>query len=248
MNKEKFNTSQEITWCPGCPNFMILDAAKQAFSNLGLDNKSLVTVTGIGCHAKIFDYLNTSGVYGLHGRVIPTCLGVKLGNPKLKVVGFAGDGDTYAEGMAHFIHAGRYNKDFTLIVHNNQTFALTTGQATPTSQEGYKNKAQIFGVIEDPVNPIKLALASDVKFIARACAYDTNHTAKMIEQAIKYNGFSFLEIIQPCLQFNVDMNQICKLTYKIKDNKNKQVAEKLASQWDYNSKKGKIPVGVLYQE
>src|SRR3989344_4036205 len=111
--KDKLKTNYEITWCPGCPDFMILESAKKAFSDL-IEQKfcrheDISIVTGIGCHAKIFDYLNTSGFYGLHGRVLPTALGVKLGNPNLSVVGFAGDGDTYAEGMEHFIHAGRYN-------------------------------------------------------------------------------------------------------------------------------------------
>ena len=202
--------------------------------------------TGIGCHAKIFDYLNISGIYGLHGRTIPTAIGMKLGNPNLKVIGFAGDGDTYAEGMAHFIHAGRYNSDMTLVVHDNQTFALTTGQATPTSQQGFKAKSEPLGEFNKPFNPIKLALASGATFIARANALDIAHTAKILEKAIEHKGFSFVEVIQPCLQFNPDMNQITKLVHKVLDNKDKSKAEKLADEWDYNSKKGKIPIGVLY--
>ena len=143
----EISTKNENTWCPGCPNFMILESAKGAIAKLidgGRRQEDFAMVTGIGCHAKIFDYLNISGIYGLHGRVIPTALGITLGNPNLTVIGFAGDGDTYAEGMAHFIHVARYNLDMTLIVHDNQSFSLTTGQATPTSQLGYKNKAKPF--------------------------------------------------------------------------------------------------------
>jgi len=109
QTKDKLKTKEIITWCPGCPNFLILESAKKAFASLidkGLKQENIVITTGIGCHAKIFDYLNVNGIYGLHGRVIPTALGIKLGNPDLTVVGFAGDGDTYSEGMAHFIHAG----------------------------------------------------------------------------------------------------------------------------------------------
>jgi len=254
MTKENLSTKNLVTWCPGCSNFMILESVKKTLAKLISENpkeykqEDFAMAVGIGCHAKIFDYLNISGIYGLHGRVIPTCFGMKLGNPNLHVIGFAGDGDTYAEGMSHFIHAGRYNSNMTLVVHNNQTFALTTGQATPTSQEGFKTKAQVMGVLDIPVNPIKLALASGTTFIARCNAKNIEHISEILEKAIKHKGFSFVEIIQPCLQFNIDMNQLGKLTYKIPDNSDKQKAEKLADEWDYNSKKGKIPIGVIYQD
>ena len=253
-NKPNLSTKNTPTWCPGCTNFMILESVKKTLAKLISGNpkeykqEDFTIAVGIGCHAKIFDYLNISGIYGLHGRVIPTCFGMKLGNPNLHIIGFAGDGDTYAEGMAHFIHAGRYNSDFTLVVHNNQTFALTTGQATPTSQEGLKTKAQVMGVLDIPINPIKLSLASGCTFIARCNALDIQHTSEVLEKAIKHKGFSFVEIIQPCLQFNIDMNQITKFTYKIPDNSDKQKAEKLADEWHYNSKTGKIPIGIIYQD
>ncbi|RLG10223.1 2-oxoacid:ferredoxin oxidoreductase subunit beta [Candidatus Pacearchaeota archaeon] len=204
--------------------------------------------TGIGCHAKIFDYLNISGIYGLHGRVLPTALGMKLGNPNLIVLGFGGDGDTYAEGTSHFIHACRYNIDMTMIVHDNQAFSLTTGQPTPTTQQGYVSKASPCGSEFMPLNPVKLALASGSTFIARCNARDIEGTAEILEKAIKHKGFSFVEVIQPCLVFNLDMNQLDKLMYKVKDNKDKNKAEKLVEEWDYNTNKGKIPVGVLYCE
>ncbi len=247
---DKLSTKNIITWCPGCPNFMILASVKKVFAKLidsGLNQKDIAMVTGIGCHAKIFDYLNVSGFYGLHGRVIPTCLGIKLGNPNLKVVGFAGDGDTYAEGMAHFIHAGRYNADMTLVVHDNQSFSLTTGQPTPTTQLGYKSKASPLGNFSCPINPIKLALASGVSFIARTNARDISHTSQILRAAIKHKGFSFVEIIQDCLIFNKDMNAKDKLMYEVKENRDKKTAEKLADEWNYNDKKGKIPIGILYR-
>jgi len=250
MTKE-IGTTYEKTWCPGCPNFMILESVKKAIANLikqGKKQEDFAMVTGIGCHAKIFDYLNISGIYGLHGRVIPTALGITLGNPNLHVLGFAGDGDTYAEGMSHFIHAGRFNQNMTLIVHDNQSFSLTTGQATPTSQQGYVNKSQVFGEQDEPLNPIKLALASGASFIARCNAKDINHTSEVLEKAMKHKGFSFVEIIQDCLIFNLEINNKDSLMYKIQDNKDKAKAEKLADEWDYNSKKGKIPLGIIFQE
>mgnify|MGYP001323047110 CR=1 FL=1 len=249
--KKKLGTNFEITWCPGCYNFMILESMKRVMAELiseGTKQEDIAIVTGIGCHAKIFDYLNVSGFYSLHGRSIPIAMGMKLGNPNLNVIAFTGDGDNYSEGMEHFIHAGRFNCNMTLIVHDNQTFALTTGQPTPTTQEGYKSKIEPQGEHNIPLNPIKLALASGATFVARAYSLDIENTARIFKEAIKHKGFSFVEVIQPCLQFNTDIKEIGKLAYKIQDNKNDmKKAEQLADEWDYNSKKGKIPVGILYQ-
>lgn len=249
--KKLISTKEENTWCPGCQNFFLLESVKQALSNLIASGKykqeNFSMTTGIGCHAKIYDYLNISGIYGLHGRVLPTCLGMKLGNPNLTVLGFAGDGDTYAEGMGHFIHSCRYNADMTLIVHDNQSFSLTTGQATPTSQQGFKTKAEPLGEMNRPLNPVKLALAAGATFIARANAKNIKQTTEILEKAIKHKGFSFVEVIQDCLIFNVTANETDQLMYDIPDNKDKAKAEKLAGEWDYNLQGGKIPIGVIYQ-
>lgn len=276
-DKASLSTPSELTWCPGCPNHMILEAVKQTITNLiSNPNKSnsqlrqsqsklvgkadthseansqrseldFCMTTDIGCHAKIFDYLNLSGIYCLHGRAIPTAIGITLANPNLKVITFAGDGGVYSEGIAHFIHAFKYNPDMTLILHDNQSFSLTTGQPTPTSQQGYISKANPLGVKDKPFNPIKLALASNATFIARTNARDIPHMVETFSKAIAHNGFSFVEVIQDCLIFNLDANNKDKLMYKIKDNKDKQTAEKLADEFDYNSKSGKIPLGIIYQ-
>jgi len=201
--KEELGTKNEVTWCPGCPNFMLLESVKRALSELidskKYSQKDFAMATGIGCHAKIFDYINISGIYGLHGRTIPTALGIKIGNPKLKVLAFAGDGDTYAEGMAHFVHNFRYNADMTLIVHDNQSFSLTTGQSTPTSQKGYISKGNPCGEIDSPFNPLKLALAAGATFIARTNALDIEHTKSIIKKAIEHKGFAYVEVMQRCL-------------------------------------------------
>ena len=250
--KEKLGTRQEMTWCPGCPNYITLESVKRALANLIDENfvkqEAIVMATGIGCHPKIFDYINIGGIYGLHGRVLPTCLGMKLGNPNLVVLGFAGDGDTYAEGMGHFIHAGRYNCDMTMFVSDNQSFSLTTGQPTPTTQKGYVSKASPLGEFNQPLNPVKLALASGASFIARVNSRNIEHTSKIIEKAIKHRGFSFIEIIQDCLIFNKEINNKDSLMYEIEDNQDKEMAEKLANEWDYNSKNGKIPIGIIFQQ
>jgi len=129
--KAKLGTKYENTWCPGCPNFFILESVKRATAKLiaeGHKHENFAITTDIGCHAKIFDYLNFSGIYGLHGRALVTGLGITLGNPNLKVLSFMGDGANYSEGIAHFIHACRFNPDMVLLVHDNQSFSLTTGQ------------------------------------------------------------------------------------------------------------------------
>lgn len=234
----------KITWCPGCPNFAILEAAKKIFQEF--KTKELAIVAGIGCHGKIYDYLPISGIYSLHGRVLPTCLGIKIGNPNLKVIGFAGDGDTYAEGISHFIHACRYNADLTLIVHNNQSFSLTTGQPTPVSEKTYKDKTKLIGSFGETLNPIKIALSSGASFVARTYALDIEFTKKILKQAINHKGFSFVEILQPCIVFHDTRNIISKNIYKINNLNDLNKAIKLADIYNYDLK-GKIPIGIFYQ-
>lgn len=249
---KKLNTSNKITWCPGCPNHRILEAIKLALSNLmkqGYKQEEFAMATGIGCHGKIFDYINISGFNGLHGRVIPTMLGMKLGNPNLTVFGFAGDGDTYAEGIEHFISAGRFNANLTLFVHDNQAFSLTTGQPTPTSEKGFKSKIEPQGKQTNPINPLMLALSSGITFVARANARDAEHTAFLMEQAIKHKGFSFVEIIQDCIIFNTPLMNRDKFMYYLpQPAKTKDEAFKLAQEYDYNIGGGKIALGVIWQE
>lgn len=249
--KQNLSTKEEITWCPGCTNFMILESVKQAIAKLidsgGYKQKDFAMTADIGCSSKIYDYINISGIYGLHGRSLATGLGIKLGNPNLKVLSFIGDGGNYSEGISHFMHAGRYNADMVLIVHDNQSFSLTTGQTTATSQQGYKNKAEPLGNFNLPLNPIKIALASGIGFIARCNARDIKHTTEVLEKAIKHKGFAFVEMIQDCLIFNKDANNKDELMYKIKDNKDKKKAEDIADEWGYDSKTGKIALGVIYQ-
>jgi 2-oxoglutarate ferredoxin oxidoreductase subunit beta len=250
MTNNNIKTSIQPTWCPGCPNFLILEAVNKTLQNLikqGWKKEDFCMTTDIGCNSKIFDYLDISGIYGLHGRSAATALGVKLGNPNLKVLAFQGDGAAYAEGMEHFIHSCRYNSDFTLIVHDNQAFSLTTGQSTPTAEQGFKTKTEPLGEFNKPLNPIKLALASGATFIARCNPFDLQETQRILEAAIKHKGFAFVEIMQKCLIFHPDMQNLYKEMYKIEDNKDKKKAEQYADEFDYNTKKGKIPVGILFQ-
>jgi 2-oxoglutarate ferredoxin oxidoreductase subunit beta len=173
---------------------------------------------------------------------------MKLGNPNLKLISFVGDGGLYSEGIEHLMHAFRYNPDMTLIVHDNQSFSLTTGQPTPTSQQGYISKSEPLSVFDKPFNPIKIALATGATFVARTSARDILHMVETFTKAMNHKGFSFVEVIQECIIFNPDKNNIKEKIYKIDDCHNIERAEKLAKEWDYNRKEGKIPIGVIFQK
>lgn len=244
-------TTTKNTWCPGCPNHMILAGVKRFLEdeiNSGKSRDDFAIVSGIGCHAKIFDYLNINGLNSLHGRVLPTCLGLKVGNPNLNVIGFSGDGDAYAEGMAHTVHAARYNVDMTYLVHNNQVFALTLGEPTPTTQIGFKDKTTPFGVNLYPLNPLKLMLAAGATFVARVFA-DVNQVTEILKEAQKHKGFSFVEIIQPCIVFHPDVGYKEKV-YPLEsshDETSFEEAWRKADEFDYNSPI-RIPIGIFYQK
>jgi 2-oxoglutarate ferredoxin oxidoreductase subunit beta len=238
------NTKNPNTWCPGCFNFQILAAMKNVLSK---EEKETAIVSGIGCHAKIFDYINLPGVNALHGRVIPTILGLKTGNPNLQILGFSGDGDAYAEGMEHLIHIARLNPNIKYIVHNNQVFALTVGEPTPVTEEGFKDKTTPLGVKYPPLNPIKLMLAANASFVARVFA-DVKQIEEVLKAALNHKGFAFIEVIQPCLIFHPDKG-LKERTYQIEDHnpKDMEKAMKWANEFNYENN-NKIPLGIFYKK
>ena len=246
---DDLKTPKTNTWCPGCGNFGILMAFKKAIIDLKLEREEIVMVSGIGCHGKIVNYVNINGFHGLHGRVLPTAMGVKLANPNLNVIGFAGDADQYNEGWGHFAHAIRTNLNMTLIVHNNMVLGLTTGQATSTSQQGFKSKSTPFGVIPPMLNPILHALCSNGSFVARAFSGDMIHLKNLLEKAIKHKGFAFIDVFQPCVSFN-NLNtydwfsqRIYKLEEKGHNANNRKKAIEKALEWGQ-----KIPIGIFYNK
>ena len=255
MKDTNLNTMRIPTWCPGCWNFQILAGVKTFLAEQlkkGKKKEDFAIVAGIGCHGKIFDYVNLGGINTLHGRVLPTCLGMKIGNPNLSIFGFSGDGDAYAEGMEHLIHAARYNSDFKYIVHNNQVFALTVGEPTPVTEIGFMDKTTPLGVKLQPINPLKLMLAAGCGFVARIYAVK-EQVEFILKEASKHRGFAFIEILQPCLIFHDDKRYIDK-TYALDkvghDKTNFEQAWKRADEFDYNSinDKTKIPLGIFYQK
>lgn len=189
-------------WCPGCGNFGILKAFKDALVELGIEPHQLIIVSGIGQAGKLPHYLRCNTFNGLHGRTLPVATGIRLSNHEILVIAVAGDGDCYGEGGNHLIHAVRRNINVKLFVHDNQVYGLTKGQASPTSMEGMQTKAQPFGVFSEQLNPIALAVALDCSFVARGFAGDTLHLKDLIKEAINHKGLSLVDILQPCVTFN----------------------------------------------
>ena len=178
----------DIAWCPGCGNFSILKVLKEVLVDLSIKPDNLVIVSGIGQAAKIPHYLKTNFFNGLHGRSLPVATAIKAANPKLTVIAESGDGCMYGEGGNHFIHTIRRNPNITHIVHNNMIYGLTKGQASPTTQMGFKTKVQVGGVFSEPFNPLVVAIALNASFVARAFSGDTQKTNEILQKAITHKG------------------------------------------------------------
>ena len=237
----------ETAWCPGCGNFAIRDALRQALADSGLEPHQVVIVSGIGQAAKMPHYIRCNCFNGLHGRSLPAATGVRLANPAIKVICESGDGCTYGEGGNHLLAALRRNMDLTVLAHNNQIYGLTKGQASPTSMEGMKTKAQPGGVYSQPFNPVAEAVSMRANFVARGFAGDKDHLAGLISQALAHPGFALVDIMQPCVSFN-KLN-----TYKWYKERVYQVGHAHdPSDWDAALKLSfefgkKIPIGVIYK-
>ncbi len=236
----------ENTWCPGCGNFGILNAVKKAVERLeseGFHRSHLLISAGIGCHGKIFDYLNLSGLYSLHGRETATIQGMKFANPSLKVIAFGGDGNAYGEGLAHLIFAARRNSDITLIVHNNGNYALTTGQKSPTSIKGFKGPSTPDGSVEEPIDPLDVLLSSGAGFISRGYPGKMAHLTELIVEAVKHQGFSLVDVLQPCVTFNDTYEKYNELVEVLEE-----PAETRKEAVELLEKEESIPIGILYKE
>ncbi len=226
------NTKEKITWCPGCLNNVALIAFKKAIKELGEEGKvdpmKIVLVTDIGCNGKIYDYINLSSIYGLHGRVIPAAYGTKIGNPDLKVIGFAGDGGTYGEGMGHLVSASRKNFPITMFVLNNGVFALTKGQTSPTKKDS------------DNIAPLAIARAAGAQFLARGTTFFPDQLTILMKEAIMYDGFSLTDIVQPCIIFNNNSTELRERLERVEAMGEEQLSDEL--------KQGKIHTGIYIEK
>lgn len=235
------------TWCPGCGNFGILSALKKALVELDIPPYKLLIVSGIGQAGKLPHYMRCNTFNSLHGRPVPVAVGAKIASSELIVIAIGGDGDGYGEGCNHWIHSMRRNHDITYLVHNNLVYALTRGQSSPTSMTGYLSKTTPRGA-PPPINPLAVAIASDASFVARGFAGDVEHLAWLIKEAISHKGFSFLDILQPCVSFNHvnTYDWFNKRVYKLDDSYDKydkNTAFIKAHEWEEQ-----IPLGIIFQK
>jgi len=203
MDTEVFDMGDnDIAWCVGCGNFPMLEILKQILTELQIEPANLVFVSGIGQAAKTPHYLKCNVFNGLHGRALPAATAIKAANPSLTVIAESGDGDMYGEGGNHFLHTIRRNPNITNIVHNNMVYGLTKGQASPTSQIGFRTPVQVNGVFLEPFNPLAVAIALDASFVARAFIGDSEQTKEILKKAIAHKGYALVDIFQPCVTFN----------------------------------------------
>lgn len=239
---------KQPAWCPGCGNFLILRAFNEAMVELGLNPHEFVIVSGIGQAGKFPHYTRCHTFNGLHGRTLPVATGIKLANHKLKVFAVAGDGDCYGEGGNHLIHAIRRNIDIKLFVHDNQIYALTKGQASPTTTKGLVTKTQPFGVFSEQFNPLAMAIALNCSFVARGFAGDLDHLKYLIKEAINHKGFALIDILQPCVSFNKinTFDWYKQRVYRIPeeyDFSDRYKAFEKSLEWE-----DKIPIGIIYKK
>ena len=245
-------THAKNTWCPGCGNFAILTSIRavlKALADEGTPLERVVLVSGIGCHAKIVDYINVNSFYSIHGRVTPVAEAIKIARPDLKVIGFAGDGDAYGEGLEHLVFAAKRNIDITMIIHNNRVYGLTTGQYTPTSPQGFKGRSTPRGALEVPLNPLELMLASGATFLARGYSGGLELLKKLFREAISHKGFALVDVLQVCATFFNMYEYYNQKVYELKEHdpvNHAQVSAKIR-EWDYNSD-APIALGVLYRK
>ena len=248
LDVKLFNSPEKSTWCPGCGDFGILNAVKQSLAMLEIHPHECVIVSGIGCGSKLPHYIRANGFNILHGRALPVAQGVHLANHALKVVVTTGDGDGYGIGMGHLMHTMRRNLDIVHIVEDNQTYGLTKGQYSPTSDKGYITTTSPDGSIETAVNPMVVAIAGGATFVARAFSSEPKHLASLIGRAVQHRGYALIDVLQPCVTYNkVNTNTWYKeRAYHLEeesdyDPTNREAALKRAYEWGE-----RIPLGLLY--
>src|SRR5438876_10085013 len=198
LTRKDFVSDQDVRWCPGCGDYAILAQVQKVFPDLGIPLEKVVFVSGIGCSSRFPYYMNTYGFHSIHGRALAVATGVKAANPELSVWVVTGDGDALSIGGNHFIHALRRNLDFNVILFNNRIYGLTKGQYSPTSVFGQKTKSTPMGVIDYPVNPLSLAIASEATFVARSIDIVVKHLGAVVEAAAKHKGVSFIAVYKNC--------------------------------------------------
>ncbi|MCC6209599.1 MAG: 2-oxoacid:ferredoxin oxidoreductase subunit beta [Burkholderiales bacterium] len=204
LSAQAFKSEVKPVWCPGCGDFSVLSAITKALSMLELRPENVAIVSGIGCSSRIPAYTSCYGFHGVHGRALPVATGLKVARPDLTVLATGGDGDGYSIGGNHFLHACRRNADITYVVMDNHVYGMTKGQPSPTTEPAWPSKLSPQGTGLREFHPLVIALAAGANFIARGFSGDPNGVARLIVQAIRHPGFSFVEVLSPCVTFRPD--------------------------------------------
>ena len=242
-----FNSTTHPDWCPGCGDFGLLAGLKKVYPTMGIEAHNVMTVSGIGCSSNLPGFINTYGLHTLHGRSLPIAQGVKLANHSLTVVAVGGDGDGYGIGVGHLVHAMRRNIDMTYIVMNNLIYGLTTGQTSPTSGLGMKTKSTPFGNPELPLNPLTLALGSGCSFVARVYTGHMEQLVRVLQEAIKHQGFALVDTFSPCVTFNkVNTHQFYKENVRDINKEGHDTSDALAA-FKQATREDCVATGIFYQ-
>jgi 2-oxoglutarate ferredoxin oxidoreductase subunit beta len=247
MTPKDFATATPSWWCPGCGDYGVLSALKSALAELGKQPKDVAFVSGIGCSGKISGYLHSYAFHGVHGRALPVATAVKLANRDLTVIAAGGDGDGYAIGAGHFLHAVRRNPNVAYIVMDNQTYGLTKGQSSPTSQTGYITGTSPQGNPDAPINGLAVALAAGGTFLARGFSANPKHLVGLMKAAVEHEGFALVEVMSPCVTYNkINTYAWFKENVYYLDEAH-DVSDRLRA-FDVLTSDGKIPLGLIYRE
>ncbi len=248
LTAKDFKGKVDPDWCPGCGDFGVLSALQQALAELGLQPHQVITISGIGCSSNLPGYIGTYGMHTLHGRALAVATGAALGNHELKIIATGGDGDGYGIGGNHFVHTMRRNVDLTYIVMDNQIYGLTTGQCSPTSAKGMKTKSTPFGSVENPINPIPMAIIGGATYVARGFSGNQKHLVELIKGGIQHKGFALIDVFSPCVTYNKDnTHEFFKQRTKTLDEMghkptDKSKAIELGFLWG-----DEIPIGLFYK-
>jgi 2-oxoglutarate ferredoxin oxidoreductase subunit beta len=268
LELKDYKTKVHNDWCPGCGDFGILNAVQMTLYELKLEPDQVMIFSGIGCSGKTPHFVNTYGFHTLHGRSLPIATGAKLANNSLTVVALGGDGDGYGIGAGHFVNAGRRNLDFTYVVHDNQVYGLTKGQASPTLQKGLRTKSMPSPAIVEGINPLATAISAGYTFVARSYSLDVRHLKETLKAAILHRGSALVDVLQTCPTYNDintkewyaggDLTPKALRLYKLEDtgydgnvkdpNNTNEINEKkiqaIARSFEWGEK---IPIGVFYR-
>jgi len=196
-----YKSDMGIVWCPGCGNYGLLTALHRALAELELPPEQVAVASGIGCSGRVSGYMRTYGIHGVHGRALPIAQGIKLAKPELTVIAAGGDGDGLSIGAGHFPHAARRNTDITYILFDNHVYGLTKGHVSPTSPLGHITPSSVYGTLDEPLDPLALALVYKAPFIARGFSADLRRLTPILKEAIAFPGFSFVQVLSPCVTF-----------------------------------------------